>query len=509
MTRREMLASLLAVAAANASPGAIVAQSARTAAEFGEAGTNVIPADYVGLSYESMQLADPDFFSADNKGLVSLFNSLSTRGVLRIGGNSSEFCWWKAKASDRPPQMPVSSHRAGNWMPQSFTAIEPVAVERLAGFLDATGWRTIYGLNLGTGRPEEDAEQAAYVAQALGPRLLFFQIGNEPEYYRDANNGLRAAGWNFEQYFEQWTTFAKAVIKRVPDARFGGPDVGSNAEWVMRFAEESSKALPGRVVACTGHYYAEGPPDSPSTTVERLLTTDLRFQQEVARMAKAASKAGMVYRMTEGNSCYRGGKPGLSNAFCSALWVTEFMLNLASEGVAGLNLHGGGTKQIQLALGGHLPGASLTTDAARAAAEGSFYTPIAGSRETGFTARPIFYGMKLAGVLAGGRMRAVKLSSVSRQVEAWAAEMPGGGTRMVIVNKDTAEEATVEIPATGSVKVWRLEGPGLTATTGVTLAGASIDSSHEWAPEREEHLRSVAGKVRLTLGAASGAAIFI
>ena len=101
-------------------------------------------------------------------------------------------------------------------------------------------------------------QEAAYVARRLGKRLLFFQIGNEPEYYRDANNRLRPQDWNFDKYLAQWMTFAKAVIARVPEARFGGPDVGSNAQWVIRFAQEAPQLLPGRIVACTGHYYVDG-----------------------------------------------------------------------------------------------------------------------------------------------------------------------------------------------------------------------------------------------------------
>ena len=83
-------------------------------------------------------------------------------------------------------------------MPKVFTAIEPPAVDNLADFLDETGWRVIYGLNLGTGTPELDAEEAAYVARRLGNKLLYFQIGNEPEFYRNDNNRLRSPGWNFD-----------------------------------------------------------------------------------------------------------------------------------------------------------------------------------------------------------------------------------------------------------------------------------------------------------------------
>lgn len=47
-----------------------------------------MPIDFVGLSYEVQQLADPDFFSAQNSGLIREFKALSSTGVLRLGGNS-------------------------------------------------------------------------------------------------------------------------------------------------------------------------------------------------------------------------------------------------------------------------------------------------------------------------------------------------------------------------------------------------------------------------------------
>lgn len=36
-----------------------------------------IPEDFVGLSYESAQLANPHFFSSENKKLVHLFRELA------------------------------------------------------------------------------------------------------------------------------------------------------------------------------------------------------------------------------------------------------------------------------------------------------------------------------------------------------------------------------------------------------------------------------------------------
>ena len=475
---------------------------------FGPAADRAMPRDYLGFSYETVQLADPSFFAADNRELVSLFRALSSEGVLRLGGNSSEFCWWKTRDTDKPPELPESAHRADNWMPHSFTAIEPVAIDRLAGFLEAAGWKAIYGLNLGTGTPERDAEEAAYVAERLGSRLLYFQIGNEPEYYRDANNRLRPQDWNFDKYLAQWVTFAQAVIARVPEARFGGPDVGSNAQWVTRFAQEAPQLLPGRIVACSGHYYVMGPPDNPRSTVERLLTPDRNLDRDVPRILSVADAGHLTYRMTEGNSCYRGGKPGVSNAFCSALWAADYLLKLASFGYAGVNLHGGSGNAIRSSLGGHLPGEQLAPDAAAMAAEGSFYTPIAGSREKGFSARPVFYGMRLAGILAGGRMCPANFDQAPANAAAWAAEMPDGTTRLILLNKHTRQKLEISIPSAHDAKLWRLQAPGLTAISEVTLAGAQIKPGTAWQPQTEEHLANKNHQLKLELQPASGVAIF-
>ena len=45
----------------------------------------MLPGNFTGLSYESAQLANPAFFSAENKGLIQLFRELSPQGVLRLG----------------------------------------------------------------------------------------------------------------------------------------------------------------------------------------------------------------------------------------------------------------------------------------------------------------------------------------------------------------------------------------------------------------------------------------
>ncbi|HEU5066706.1 MAG TPA: hypothetical protein VFT61_00770 [Sphingomicrobium sp.] len=159
---------------------------------------NHLPSSYNGFSVEQATLEDPEVYRSGNRSLVALCRRLTTNGILRIGGNSSEFCWWKA-TPDRaqPVAHTIGQGRADNWMPQRYHAITPGAIDNLRSFLDATGRRCIYGLNFGTRTPERDSEEAAYVARALGPRLLYFQIGNEPDLYRRENNGLRPPHWDF------------------------------------------------------------------------------------------------------------------------------------------------------------------------------------------------------------------------------------------------------------------------------------------------------------------------
>ena len=237
---------------------------------------NEIPVNYNGFSAETLQLSDPDFYHPGNTSLIALHRRLSANGVLRIGGNSSEFCWWKAGPEAAPPVITAPGlGRADNFMPQHFTPITPAAVDNLRAFLDASGWSCIWGLNLGTGSPERDAQEAAYVAHALGGKLLFFQIGNEPDLYTTSNNLLRPAGWGFADYLNEWTAIAEAVRSRVPDARFGGPD--GTPDWVVRFAEEAPKRLGAPLASLSAHYYAEGPPNSPNATIANLLKPDPRI----------------------------------------------------------------------------------------------------------------------------------------------------------------------------------------------------------------------------------------
>lgn len=511
MNRRDFLVRSGACAAGLAlTPGGQAQATAAAVTLSEDAEAKLIPPTYTGLSYELAQLTDPQFFSAANRDLVAYFRLLSPQGVLRIGGNSSEFCWLRVDPSTPEPKLHVpAGNLSANWMPHRLFAIEPKAIEELAGFLRATGWRVIFGLNFGNSWPQRAADEAALVFGKLGERLDFLQIGNEPDLYRDANNGTRPPNWGFADYVREWTEFAEAILARVPNASFGGPDVGASSDWVIRFGEQVPAAISPRLVALTGHYYAEGPPNDPRVTTERLLAGNAKIPGEMQRIEAAARAEGRIYRMTEGNSCYRGGKPGMSDAFASALWGGDYMLLLASLGCAGVNLHGGSSAFLAASLGDHTPGMDVakTPQTVRA----GFYTPISSEPGAPVKAMPIFYGMLLANQFAG--CTPLKVEGMPGGVHATAyGAQEGGSRKLAFFNKDERQSVDLEVRAPGTLKeatAWRLEGPALDATEGVTLAGAQVREHGKWSPRTVERLEVRRGAARIHVPAASAALVFL
>ncbi|MDE3200972.1 MAG: hypothetical protein KGN79_08625 [Acidobacteriota bacterium] len=507
MNRKEFVVSASAAAALASSGRTMFAQdaAAMTVSLHEDDGMPDVPEDFTGLSYELAQLTDPTFFSAKNRALVDYFKLLSPRGVLRLGGNTSEFCWFKASASTEAPRLHVPpGDLSKNWMPHQLFAVEPHAIDELAGFLKATGWRLIYGLNFGNSTPERAAVEAAYVWKSVGDRLEYFQVGNEPDLYTKASNGTRPEGWTLVNFVEEWLDRIRAIGAKVPAARFGGPDVAASSDWVLQFG----KMVGGeRLVALTGHYYAEGPPDDPTVTIDRLLAGNAKVARDTREIAAAAKRENRVYRMTEGNSCYRGGKPGMSNAFAASLWGADYLLTLASNWCAGANLHGGQSKFLTAGLGGHTPGMNVAKGPQTMPS--GFYTPIRTEPGLDVKAMPVYYGILLAQQFAGTTMLRCDKSTDNPDLSAYAGRTKKD-MRVALINKGSAAAADVTLRGVNGkrARIWRLEGPALDATEGVTLGGAEIADGAKWKPKEEEAAMS-GDAIRIKVPAASGVVLFV
>ena len=410
-----------------------------------------IPADFIGLSYEVRELTDPAFFSTANAGLIRQFKALSPHGVLRLGGNSSEFGWWKAAPDSPEPEHPKTREVEGEPKAQ-FYAVTPQAIRNLAGFLKAANWNCLYGIGMGTNTPERAAEEAAYVARTLGPSLQYFQIGNEADLF---SNHLRdPKTWNVRAYLDEWLTLARAVIARVPEARFGMPDVAANVGWLTQIADLwPAIDNPPHVTTLSHHYYFGGPATNPAVNIPNLLSaaTMAKVQNTATTAMVAAGKMHARVRMTEGNTCYRGGKPGVSDVFASALWSADYALLLAANNYSGVNLHGGTETFIASSVGGVLPGDVLLKDGGAtpeeiAAHPHPFYTPIAtfGSK---YQLQPVAYGLKFAGSFAGATFMpgdfTAQLQATGVDATAYAVRLTGGKTSVIVINKDARHDLNI------------------------------------------------------------------
>src|SRR6202023_2346973 len=65
------------------------------------------------------------------------------------------------------------------------------------------------------------------------------------------------------------------------------------------------------------------------------------YRAALAQFQAAAKSAGKPWRMCETASFSGGGKAGVSDTFASALWVLDYVWELASFGGAGVNMETG------------------------------------------------------------------------------------------------------------------------------------------------------------------------
>lgn len=506
LSRRTFLANSALALAATQMPAQGSGTAAVTLNIGGEANGPHIPEDFVGLSYEVQQLHDPSFFSPQNTGLIEQFKALSANGVLRLGGNTSEFGWFQPTPESPEPEHPHTREVVGEPKAQYYS-VPAEAVRNLAAFLEKTGWTCLYGIGMGTNTPERAAEEAAYVHKTLGSRLQYFQIGNEVDLF---GHHLRdPKTWNADTYLKEWLTLARAIVARVPDAKFGMPDVASNVSWLTDIADQwSSVPNPPDVTRLTHHHYFGGPATNPNVNIPNLMkpATMAKVQHTADVATAAAKKMHVRVRMTEGNTCYRGGKPGVSDVFAAALWSADYSLLLASNDYSGINLHGGTGKSVANSVGGSLPGDGLLKDQGAtpeqiASHPHPFYTPIATFGDK-YEIEPVGYGLKFAGSFCGATFLsgdlAQQLSSAGANVTGYAVKLANGATSVILLNKDLDKDAEITLNFAGKHGKVEIE----------TLHAPAIDSREAHiSPAKGGHLKN--GKYTVKLPHASGVRVTV
>jgi hypothetical protein len=405
LTRRQLLGGCLSLAFGSSFPHATCAGITGTLMVDPAQKLHTVPPNFIGLSYESAQLANADFFSAANTPLIALICGLSPCGVLRLGGGTSNFTTYSQQTPETSAAFETFGPDTSHSVKQG-TITSARALHNLRAFLDQTNWSCIYGLNLGQGTKENAAEEAEAVCSILGPRLLALQIGNEP----DAIGRYRPHGYSPDDYIREWLEFHEAIVARVPHAKFAGPDISHKLPYFMAFAREAARHP--NVILLTFHYYAMGPAGNPLATTDNLLRADPQLAtlkwQGAAVIEDMARAMHLPCRVSEANSCWNGGQPGVSNTFASTLWCADMLLHFASLGIAGVHLHGGGQ---------------------------GWYSPIVGSPSTGFRKRPEYFGIQFAQHFAATTLLRTVLNCDSERISAWAASNGDKHYLLAIINK--------------------------------------------------------------------------
>jgi hypothetical protein len=363
--------------------------------------------------------------------------------VLRLGGNTSDLARPAGFDGPLPVLHPLYRNRERI---QPYYDVTPEALDALAGFLDATGWKLIFGINLRAGSPELAAQYAGMVRARLGSRLLAVQVGNE------ANNYFKT----YEAYKAAWDRLAAPLGR----AGIAGPDSGANTDWVQHFGRDVPES-----VLLSRHYYREA---AERGSLADILRHDDEFDREIATLAAAARRHPLGFWLTETNSYYRGGRDGVSNAFASALWGLDFTLSAAFHGATGVCFQGGPRRSIESSLEGHDTGGHAAGEddiVARIEAAASNYSPIGGDMDTGFAPRPLYYGLLCAQLLAGGRFYELERADPLPGVRVYATAH-ADGTRIVAINAsaDTARVLGFSgLPSRARVRIAPLHAPGLDA----------------------------------------------
>lgn len=431
-----------------------------------------IASEFMGLGYEISSVARPGLLSAQNSVYVQLCRTLGSRGIIRVGGNTSDYASYAASSQA------LSSPETG---PGSI--VNEAVLRDLGTFLEATGWRLIWGLNLGRGTVEDAVEEAKAVLAATRPHLFAFEIGNEPDLF--AHREIhRKKGYDYEDYLRDYRRFRDVLARNIPGIPLAGPDVAISTSWVARFAKDEGR----NVKLLTHHYYREG--QNPTSSIEKLLHPDPKLGPILAELRAVSKSSGVPYRICETNSFSGGGKPGVSDRFASALWVLDFMYKLATAECDGVNMETG-VNQLGFI---------------------SSYSPIGDDERGRYVAAPEFYGMLAFAHGAAGELVESQLSAGNQNLEAYATITRDKRLCVTLINKEPASDASVTIERTQPFQngsVLRLSAPSLDSSSGVSFGGAVVKSDGTWRPDRGEKIQGSGGKVIVRLPAASAAVLIM
>jgi alpha-L-arabinofuranosidase len=127
-------------------------------------------------------------------------------------------------------------------------------------------------------------------------------------------------------------------------------------------------------------------------------------------------------------------------------------------------------------------------------------------------ARPEYYGLLLFSLAGSGTLLETQLSVGTANITAYAVKAASGGLNLVVVNKDPLENLSLTIRTSQSIRtasVQTMTAAGLSATSGVTIQGATVNSSGGFSPASPTTLTASGTQTTCNVAALSAALITI
>lgn len=418
-----------------------------------------IPEDFIGLSFETGSVRKNNagmpgyFFSGGNAQSLHIFGELGIRH-LRVGGGSVDM----------------------NKVAPTFEEID-----ELFAFAAKSGVKVVYSLRLLNGDLDGEVAVARYVWERYREHIDCFSIGNEPDWnsYHKPDPEIR----DYPSYLAKWKRFAAAVVAEIPEARFMGPNTGSNfpvagardtnhegASWTVHFVRDLKQT--GWLAKAAQHNYVGQDVDGnsvPWEMIDKMLSTewnDRNYPALYHATLEPVQAEGCPWRLAESNS-FSGQCDGGSNSFATALFALDYMYWWASHGCAGVNFH---NKQWVL------------------------NAPIGLDRAGDLFVNPVGYGIKAFHL--GGKGRLLPLVMENRSMANMTAYAARQGRRLCItlINKEhgyDVREVEVRLDlkerVAGAETLTLASPDGKATSRQALLGGAAIDSRTDWQGRWRQH----------------------
>ncbi|HEX2787931.1 MAG TPA: hypothetical protein VHP32_08500 [Ignavibacteria bacterium] len=417
--------------------------------------TITIPKSFAGISidYESIPYYSGNADKGINQIFIRLLSNLGTygngQGVLRIS-RGSDYSWWNPGGALRPKNIIYDINY--DWI----TVITEIARQ--------SGIKFILGVNFANGDPKLGKDWI-FVTSKLFPKgsVIAYEVADSPElftnkyFYGEDNKSviLKGSGWNFEQFNREYNNYLIRLKEMIDIQALLGGAAFINKDWLAnlnQFIELNKEQL--NIV--TQKIYPLG---KTYTHKDIISESTIKNQIELVKEYVAeANDNSLKYRITELNISETG-LSNVSNSFYTSLWLTDFLFELATVGVNGVNIHNAGISYANAF---------------------NFYWK---DNKSIAHVNPIYYGLILFSEATQNSASLLNTEiKTTSNIKAWSSIDSLGTTRITIINKDESAMGKVLISVSGTSskgELIRLESERLSDSLGVRLAGKTFDATND------------------------------